>query len=373
MGRAMAVGGYLRAGMLALATAALLALSLTIATDAASAQSSVNLCVKKKKPNKGSLRLAEGTQCSKGYRLLSVGTQGPQGPIGPQGPQGGAGANGATGSGGATGATGATGVTGASGTAGSTGATGAIGATGTPGATGATGATGDAGATGPTGDTGATGVTGATGETGATGATGPTGPQGPTGVTGVTGATGATGDTGTAGSIGPTGPTGSTGAAGVTGATGATGVSGVQLTSTIVFLAADECGLDGNSTCGNAELTTIWPNMPAAQTEFFGATSMRTKYDLTNATQARLLVNVGPVAGVAGSTLRVQFSTDQTTWNDLVTGGASVAINSAGTLQVSAFGNIVAGAKADVFLRIVGENGNGTADPRFGTVELQVN
>jgi hypothetical protein len=144
------------------------------------------------------------------------------------------------------------------------------------------------------------------------------------------------------------------------------------LTTSIVFLAADECGLDANSTCGNADLTTIWPNMPNALTEFFGATSMRTKFDLTNATQARFLVNVGPTAGSAGSTLSVQWSTNQTTWNDLVTGGLSVPITGANTLQVSALGNIVAGAKADVFLRVVGAGGNGTVDPRFGNVQLQV-
>ena len=200
----------------------------------------------------------------------------------------------------------------------------------------------------------------------------PTGPQGPTGATGVTGSTGATGTNGTTGATGvagPTGPTGPTGATGNAGATGATGATGIQLPTSIVFLAADECGLDANSTCGNADLTTIWPNMPNAQTEFFGSTSMRTKYDLTNSTQARLLVNVGPTAGQAGATLAVQYSTDQATWNNL---GTSVSIATANSLQVSAFAAVPAGAKADVFLRVVGAGGNGTIDPRFGNVQLQV-
>jgi hypothetical protein len=181
-----------------------------------------------------------------------------------------------------------------------------------------------------------------------------------------------TGTNGTTGGTGPTGPTGPTGATGGTGATGATGATGITVPTSIVFLAADECGLDANSTCGNADLTTVWPNMPNAQTEFFGATAMRTKFDLTNSTQARLLVNVGPTAGSAGSTLAVQYSTNQTTWLDLVTGGLSVPITAANTLQVSNFTNLVAGAKADVFLRVVGAGGNGTVDPRFGNVQLQV-
>jgi hypothetical protein len=33
--------------------------------------------------------------------------------------------------------------------------------------------------------------------------------------------------------------------------------------------------------------------------------------------------------------------------------------------------NLAAGAKADVFLRVVGQDGNGAASPLFGNIELQ--
>ena len=67
--------------------------------------------------------------------------------------------------------------------------------------------------------------------------------------------------------------------------------------------------------------------------------------------------------GTATSTLRVQYSTDQTTWTDLP--GTSVSTASIG-LKVSTFTAIPAGAKQDVFLRVVGEGGNATANPSYG-------
>jgi hypothetical protein len=38
----------------------------------------------------------------------------------------------------------------------------------------------------------------------------------------------------------------------------------------------------------------------------------------------------------------------------------------------SALVNLVAAAKADVFLRIVGRSGDGSADPAFGQISIQV-
>jgi len=107
--------------------------------------------------------------------------------------------------------------------------------------------------------------------------------------------------------------------------------------------------------------------MPSATTELFGAPRNRTKVDMTSASQARYLLNVS-TAGTATATLRVQYSTDQTSWTDLP--GATAAINTTG-LKVSAFTAVPAGAKQDVFLRVVGQNGDGVADPGFGVSSLQ--
>src|SRR4051794_18705712 len=118
-GGRMAAGSYLERVFIALLAGVALSLCVALAAESASAQTAVNLCVKKKKPNKGSLALAQGGKCSKGYSLLTLSTPqsapGPQGPIGPQGPQGATGPNGATGNAGATGATGGTGPGGATG------------------------------------------------------------------------------------------------------------------------------------------------------------------------------------------------------------------------------------------------------------------
>ena len=72
--------------------------------------------------------------------------------------------------------------------------------------------------------------------------------------------------------------------------------------------------------------------------------------------------------GTATSTLRVQYSTDQVTWTDLP--GTSISTATVG-LKTSTFTAVPAGAKQDVFLRVVGQGGDGAADPAFGVSSLQ--
>jgi hypothetical protein len=114
-----------------------------------------------------------------------------------------------------------------------------------------------------------------------------------------------------------------------------------------------------------------WTNQPAGLTELFGTTAGRLKVDITASTQVRLLSNV-ETAGAATAAIRVQYSTDQASWNYLDGGsGPSVGINTTG-LKVSGWVSLAAGAKADVFLRVVGINGDATADPGFSSIILQV-
>jgi len=136
------------------------------------------------------------------------------------------------------------------------------------------------------------------------------------------------------------------------------GAGGVSLPEDITFLAVGA--------------NVAWTNQPAALTEFLGATRNRTKYDLTNATQVRLIVNVMVAGATTPAKIRAQYSTDLSTWYYLDgASGPSVDINTTG-LKVSAWVNLAAGAKADVYLRIVGIDGNGAADPAFGNIALQV-
>lgn len=99
------------------------------------------------------------------------------------------------------------------------------------------------------------------------------------------------------------------------------------------------------------------------------APALRPTHYLAGGSQARFIVNVATV-GTATSTFRVQYSVDQQTWTDLP--GTTVNTGTTG-LKVSTFTDIPAGAKQDVFLRIVGQNGDGVADPSYGITSLQFN
>ncbi|MGB9677888.1 MAG: hypothetical protein ACPLZ9_04645, partial [Candidatus Ratteibacteria bacterium] len=113
-----------------------------------------------------------------------------------------------------------------------------------------------------------------------------------------------------------------------------------------------------------------WTNMPATLTEFAGG-RYRIYYDLTNFTQARLVGTV-IVAGAANAQIRVQYSTDQTNWYYLDgTSGPYVSIGTTG-YKISSWVNIASGAKTNVYLRLVGINGDGTADPQFNSFRLQL-
>jgi hypothetical protein len=111
---------------------------------------------------------------------------------------------------------------------------------------------------------------------------------------------------------------------------------------------------------GVAPLT--WTNMPAALTEVPGS---RTRLPLYCASYGRLSVMV-ITAGAAGATLTAQVSVDGNTW----TSGPSVNIGSTGLkLATVAIPPVF---QIDAFFRVVGQNGDGVADPVFGLVTVQI-
>ena len=85
-----------------------LALVALVGAGSVSAQSTINACVKKKKPNKGAVLFKK--KCPKGYKATTINQTGPPGPAGPTGASGAAG-----GPSGPTGPTGGTGPSGPSG------------------------------------------------------------------------------------------------------------------------------------------------------------------------------------------------------------------------------------------------------------------
>ncbi len=114
-------------------------------------------------------------------------------------------------------------------------------------------------------------------------------------------------------------------------------------------------------------------NIAAALTEH-SAPRTRVKVDLSKFMQARVTVGVNVVAN-AGAEVRIQYATDgdtQNTWAYLDgTDSPKVSI-AALNGRVSPYVNLVAGARADVWIRVVTIGGDGAADPNVGTITLQV-
>lgn len=112
---------------------------------------------------------------------------------------------------------------------------------------------------------------------------------------------------------------------------------------------------------------TLWSNMPAALTEFRSILNTRTKLVLTSATQSRVTVRKG---GASASTakIKVQYSADESTWYDL----CLVLLITGSNTCVGSWTDVPVGAKADVFIRLVGIDGDDTADPTFGLITLQI-
>ena len=112
-------------------------------------------------------------------------------------------------------------------------------------------------------------------------------------------------------------------------------------------------------------------NLPAAVTEWLGGVR-RLKADLTDYTQARMTATVGATPGSAGSKVAVQYSTDQSSWAYLdASAGPNAEVDSASTCETGAWVNLDAGAKADVFLRLVTVGGDGVVDPTVGLITVQ--
>lgn len=114
-----------------------------------------------------------------------------------------------------------------------------------------------------------------------------------------------------------------------------------------------------------------WTNMPAAETELVGSSYDRKRVNLTGAVQYRIVINQA-VAGYAGADLNAEYSINGTNWYNLDTGGTGECDVGTGTgVKVGAWTNIVVGAKTEVWLRLVGKQGDGIADPAWRQTSIQ--
>lgn len=120
--------------------------------------------------------------------------------------------------------------------------------------------------------------------------------------------------------------------------------------------------------------TRTWTNMPAAETEFFGATDLRRRYDTTYAAQYRIKTEQ-TVAGVAGADLNLECSSDNSVYvnADLTASAGEVDAGTGTGLKSGSFAYLSSSCKGDRFWRIVGKDGNATADPRWSQAVVEFN
>ena len=118
-----------------------------------------------------------------------------------------------------------------------------------------------------------------------------------------------------------------------------------------------------------------WTNMPIALAFFLGSHRHITRADLSGYTQARLIVNKQATAGAAASKLilryRTAFSITVADYLDIGASEVSIAVNTTNNVLATAWINLVAGSKADIFLCLAGSGGDGTLDPAFGNIFAQ--
>jgi hypothetical protein len=110
--------------------------------------------------------------------------------------------------------------------------------------------------------------------------------------------------------------------------------------------------------------TDTWSNMPLALTKFMGLSDdfYTRRVDLSHARQARLAL-FASTGGVAGADLLLRYSTDNSAWTTLT--GTEATFGAGTGIFVSSWADLPAGARADVFVSLWGQDGDGSADPVF--------
>lgn len=120
-----------------------------------------------------------------------------------------------------------------------------------------------------------------------------------------------------------------------------------------------------------------WSNMPAADKWLGEVTTNRPNYpmDLTRYTQARITAQMASTPGSTGAKVMLRYkATAGNNVADYIIAGSTeieTLIDTASATTDSGWIDLVAGAKADVWVGVVGTNGNGTADPVFQKVVIE--
>jgi hypothetical protein len=116
-----------------------------------------------------------------------------------------------------------------------------------------------------------------------------------------------------------------------------------------------------------------WLNMPTIETEFLGNVNNELQLTFFSATGITFLVDCPTRSTGTGANLNVEYSTNQATWISLVvniTIDNSSSCNTMPTLSSSS-GIPTSVLGTSIFLRVVGEKGNGVGDsPTFTQIHL---
>lgn len=123
-----------------------------------------------------------------------------------------------------------------------------------------------------------------------------------------------------------------------------------------------------------------WTNMPGALTEVYGTTIRQFTIELSPPSSGIVQFDMGAnqtVSGSAAATLGLQYYriSESGTWRGMDNGlsgvisTAQMSVNTAsaapGTPKLIGWTNVASGAQASIRVRIVGQSGDGVADPSW--------
>jgi len=155
--------------------------------------------------------------------------------------------------------------------------------------------------------------------------------------------------------------------------------AGISLTPsgnniTIAATGGGGAGVPSNVLVVSPGSTSFSWAVPATVTEFNGLTIYRAQHDLTNATQARLvlIVDNGVSTPLSLPTLAVQYSLNHGLAWSYLDGGTGPSVGWATGESHSGWVTITGAALTDALLRVVASGGNGSTSVSFGSIYVQV-
>jgi hypothetical protein len=124
----------------------------------------------------------------------------------------------------------------------------------------------------------------------------------------------------------------------------------------------------------SAEVPNTWSNMPNTLQFFDSSSAYVTQIDLTAYNQVRLIVNKQGTAGATGSKLLLRYQATtgspftESSYLAIGTSEVSVAVDTTNNILTSSWTNLASGAIGDVWVALMGIDGDTTADPVFGNI-----